>query len=381
MNTPVQKFFYEVRNRGAEDGVFTRNLINTVGSFMNPSLIQLVSFSHDIYSKNARRNICFGKLFTFQVLLSGELLLVIQGKQHRMQRGDVLFLRPKDVVEVRGNGQCESAELIAISFNAGLHLIAIESNPALAQGNLHHLKNIAEIKNCLDKMENMIREQIAGKIEYSMTQLRLSVLCYELFALLLHEVSTRPDDRLEEITSYLMQNIHVPISMKEIEQKFKIERHTLSKLLREKNKNSPMKFFRILRLEYSSRLLKYSGEAIENIASHCGFTDTPTYSKLFRNYYGLSPSAYRKKFTKSAFLSQGNENNTVIKNKKKECQNQIMSLLSRNPHISRHQLAESTGLTLRGVDWNLRVLKESGRLIRIGSARNGRWQPTAEFRL
>ncbi len=52
----------------------------------------------------------------------------------------------------------------------------------------------------------------------------------------------------------------------------------------------------------------------------------------------------------------------------------ILSLIEANPNITQKMLTDETGLTRRGIEWNLKTLKDSGILKRIGADRGGHWQ-------
>ena len=52
----------------------------------------------------------------------------------------------------------------------------------------------------------------------------------------------------------------------------------------------------------------------------------------------------------------------------------ILALIEENPKITREELSEKTGLTIRGVEWNLAKLKQKGLLKRIGPAKGGHWK-------
>ena len=52
----------------------------------------------------------------------------------------------------------------------------------------------------------------------------------------------------------------------------------------------------------------------------------------------------------------------------------IVYLIKENPHITQKELSEKTGLTRRGVEWNLSKLKEKGILKRVGPAKGGYWE-------
>ena len=60
---------------------------------------------------------------------------------------------------------------------------------------------------------------------------------------------------------------------------------------------------------------------------------------------------------------------SVVKNS-----DQILAHLKENPSATRQQLAAETGLTIRGVERNLKVLKNAGRIRRVGPAKGGHWE-------
>jgi len=49
-------------------------------------------------------------------------------------------------------------------------------------------------------------------------------------------------------------------------------------------------------------------------------------------------------------------------------------LIKANPQTTQQKLMDQTGLTRRGVEWNLKKLKELGRLKRVGSDKGGHWE-------
>ena len=52
----------------------------------------------------------------------------------------------------------------------------------------------------------------------------------------------------------------------------------------------------------------------------------------------------------------------------------IISLIKENPSITIHELADKIGLTVKGIEWNIRKVKEDGKLKRIGPAKGGYWE-------
>jgi len=52
----------------------------------------------------------------------------------------------------------------------------------------------------------------------------------------------------------------------------------------------------------------------------------------------------------------------------------ILSLIKDNPKITQEELSKQTGLTRRGIEWNLSKLKEKGILKRVGPDKGGYWE-------
>jgi ATP-dependent DNA helicase RecG len=56
----------------------------------------------------------------------------------------------------------------------------------------------------------------------------------------------------------------------------------------------------------------------------------------------------------------------------------ILGLIAGNPQITQAELAEMTGLTRRGIEWNLSRLKDQGLLERVGPDKGGYWKALGE---
>jgi len=54
----------------------------------------------------------------------------------------------------------------------------------------------------------------------------------------------------------------------------------------------------------------------------------------------------------------------------------LLGIIMENPKITREEMALKTGLSTRGVEYNLNKLKEEGLIKRIGPAKGGHWEIT-----
>lgn len=52
----------------------------------------------------------------------------------------------------------------------------------------------------------------------------------------------------------------------------------------------------------------------------------------------------------------------------------IIELISKNPNITNQELADELELTVKGIEWQMKKLKEDGELKRVGPAKGGYWK-------
>jgi len=60
--------------------------------------------------------------------------------------------------------------------------------------------------------------------------------------------------------------------------------------------------------------------------------------------------------------------------KKRSSAEKIMAYLVANPTATAHELSIVVNLTVKGIEWNLKALTESGRLRHVGPTKGGHWE-------
>ena len=65
---------------------------------------------------------------------------------------------------------------------------------------------------------------------------------------------------------------------------------------------------------------------------------------------------------------------TTQETTQKTTQEKILNLIKKNPAITQIEMARLLNLTRDGISYNIKILKEKGRLERIGSTKNGIWK-------
>jgi ATP-dependent DNA helicase RecG len=53
---------------------------------------------------------------------------------------------------------------------------------------------------------------------------------------------------------------------------------------------------------------------------------------------------------------------------------EIIKIMKENPRVTVGDIAKATGLTIKGVEWNIKDLKQKGLIKRIGPNKGGHWE-------
>lgn len=103
------------------------------------------------------------------------------------------------------------------------------------------------------------------------------------------------NDIISSMRIYLQKHFAEEISLKSLEHIFHLNASYLSALFKKENGIGINRYLTQLRLEYAENLLNNTNYKLNEIAEKCGFPNYIHFSKIFKAYFGLSPSEYRKK--------------------------------------------------------------------------------------
>ncbi|MDD6656322.1 MAG: AraC family transcriptional regulator [Lachnospiraceae bacterium] len=103
-----------------------------------------------------------------------------------------------------------------------------------------------------------------------------------------------PEEVISIIKDYIDSNYCTNIKITMFAEKYFFSIEYLTKLFKSKYGYSIYEYVLKLRMERARKLLSNEENKIIDIAERLGYTDNHYFSKAFRNYYGISPSQYRK---------------------------------------------------------------------------------------
>lgn len=101
------------------------------------------------------------------------------------------------------------------------------------------------------------------------------------------------------ITDYLKTHYSAHITLDELAEKFKMNKFSLCKKFRRETDLSVVDFLNQIRVNHARDLLENSSMRMDEITAKTGFESVAYFSRVFKNYTGISPTAYRKNFLRS----------------------------------------------------------------------------------
>lgn len=131
----------------------------------------------------------------------------------------------------------------------------------------------------------------------SLTQIMEMCVCYLLY----YEILTKQDTSLSFfLETYIHEHLADDLSTTALCNYLSISKTTLYKLSLSSFNCSISEYVERARFEHAKKLLSETEESINSIARKVGFFDPNYFSKRFKQLFGVSPSEFRKKKTKSS---------------------------------------------------------------------------------
>jgi len=101
------------------------------------------------------------------------------------------------------------------------------------------------------------------------------------------------DNLVQHALTIMQQNISTPLSIDKLATYLEVGRRKLERRFKDTLKMSPADADKRIRINHAKQLLGSSDQSIAQIAMDAGFCNASHFIKVFRDYNGITPSAYR----------------------------------------------------------------------------------------
>lgn len=121
------------------------------------------------------------------------------------------------------------------------------------------------------------------------------------------------EERLVQINRYINENYAQPISSKELADKLFLSQGYLARFFKKNYGMSFAEYLAGVRLYHAVEDLTYTSMPITRIAYDNGFSNVAAFNKAFKDKYGDSPSALRKKLQNSSTEEKSDQTSEVVR--------------------------------------------------------------------
>ena len=104
------------------------------------------------------------------------------------------------------------------------------------------------------------------------------------------------DDKMKTMMRYIQTHYPESICVDQLAKEVHISTRVCYRLFREKLHISPLEYMTDYRLRKACQQLAETNEPITQIAYNCGLGSSSYFGKLFREHFGMTPIAYRRKW-------------------------------------------------------------------------------------
>lgn len=108
---------------------------------------------------------------------------------------------------------------------------------------------------------------------------------------------THGDREILALQEWLEDNFPGAVSIGELAARAGLGERTFMRRFKKATGDTPLLYLQQLRIEAARMLLETTALSIDRITLQAGYEDISSFRKLFKRHTGLSPSAYRKKFS------------------------------------------------------------------------------------
>lgn len=189
-------------------------------------------------------------------------------------------------------------------FNTIIQEWFINDMPSLQLAKCRMYSIINSLINALEELKKSYGEEFIQNV-----QLIDSLLQCESLSELKHEI-VKMMDRIEEyfkgndpyngeeihkkVMSYIKEHYNMQdLNVSKIADEFQIDVPYLSKSFKKGTGIGPLKYLQMIRIDKAKELLVNTNRNIKDISTEVGFISTVSFTRVFKQYEGITPGAYR----------------------------------------------------------------------------------------
>ena len=241
--------------------------------------INPVVFGYETCEKSHHYGPAVRPYWLLHFIVSGKGIFKIGGLEHVVHTGEFFVIPPYTESYYEADAD-NPWEYIWIGFTTTTPLPS-------------HLNSVMSIQKAghIFKSMKKAQEMTSGKTEFLCAKL------WELFSAIM-ENKESDLDYIESALDIIHSEYMLGVTVQEISDRLNLERTYFSHIFKKSVGVSPKKYLLNHRMKRAAELIQSYGQSISSTALSVGYNDVYVFSKMFKQFHGVSPTQYRGSETK-----------------------------------------------------------------------------------
>jgi AraC-like DNA-binding protein len=266
--------------------------------FYTPTLIEragglnIIRAGQNLAKENYHIGPRFISYFSIHCILSGSGTYINQGKQHSIKTGDIFCLFTNHTHSYFSSQQ-EPLEMFWIAFDGRQARPLLSMLGITEESTCVHEILTTKSRKTIEHLINLFQDYDENK------QFKKISYIYELFDDLYAEVSKKniqtksKEDWVQNGIDYIELYYSEGITVADVAEYVGINRTHFSNVFTKKVGRSPNSYLQRKIMKRAAELLSTTQNSITEIALSLCYSDVYSFSRSFKNYYGMSPTDFR----------------------------------------------------------------------------------------
>ena len=234
-------------------------------------------------------------------MIKGRLEHKINERNYELNERDIILIKPQDNHQVHYLKKGDIAEFYNFEIRESFVKTFLESvdkslyNEILTSENIHEKCNeliFQQIRSFLNYVYTMRELDYKKKQKYLQTVVS-KLLCEMIFKKL---EMKRGDFLVEEILDYMRSPDNMNSNLEKLALNFGYCSEHILRVFKKNGLETPSKEWKKIKMNYASNLLTETNYSVMDISQMIGISNVNYFSKIFKEFFEISPSQYRKKY-------------------------------------------------------------------------------------
>ncbi len=337
--------------------------------FGYPLSLSINGFSRNIFSRQSSLEISY--------VLKGEYEAVTTQFSYTLQERDMIVIAPFDLHMLHKKEPNDTGIILTIHIDFSRMADSMVGN--LHTGFRTAVCTETRNRDSYIQLRNKIGELASELMAQSNDLYHMNVIMMEILHIASSKNSFSVDDlplhtdyheNYMKAIKYIDSHFKEDLTLGEVARQLSFSTSYTSKLMKRFTGIPFVKYLAYVRVRASLEVLLEGRESIEKIALDYGLPSSKAYTEVFRELYGIVPSAYRKQFQKNMKYSEGEEKEPMLLDgEQKELLRHLVEeteeILYKDEQLSVRKEGDDLLLTIENGRIQIDTAPESGMVLRI----------------